>query len=364
MSSEEMNVLETYSSGVNVRGILNSNKLVIFGASGNGLALQKHLESMGYSVDYFCDNDKTKWGKKIQGVKIISPEELLKLDQTDYLTCIASMWAFEIAVQLKKLGLRFLDLTYWKRRWENHFDSSIIKDNISNIKKAYSLINDKESKRVFLSILKYRLTLDPSHLIIADFRQYDHPRLNPQSGDLIIDGGAYDGRTSIFFAEKLKGNCQIYAFEPDSDNFKKLVQNLHKKEIKQVIPMMFGLWNKNSVSFMNTKTNSGTGHFIDNTGNEKIELTSIDSFCIDHDLTPNIIKMDIEGSEKEALLGARKTLETANPNLIICVYHKPKDLWDIILYLFSLGLKYKFFISHHGNTLTESVLYCVKSYES
>lgn len=358
MTAELSNMLEQYN-GVNVRKNLSSYKLVIFGASSGGIALKKSLERLDYSINYFCDNDEKKWGEKIQGIEILSPKDLLNLNQSEYLTCIASMWAYEIAAQLKKLGIRYIDLTYWKNRWRNHFKSSLIDENVIKIQKAYSLFNDSESRKVFLSILKYRLTLDPAHLIKAEYRQYDHPKIKPRSGNIIIDGGAFDGRTSIFFSNKLNRQCQIYAFEPDLDNYNHLVYNLKKQNIKEVIPVMSGLWNKNSGGFLNTSTNSKTGHFIDNKGEKEIELVSLDSFCKDNHFNPDIIKMDIEGSEKEALYGACKTIKLVKPHLIICVYHKPEDLWDIPNYIDSLGLEYKFLISHHGNTLTESVLYCV-----
>ena len=52
--------------------------------------------------------------------------------------------------------------------------------------------------------------------------------------------------------------------------------------------------------------------------------------------------MDIEGSELEAIKGARNTICKFRPILLISVYHLPKDFFEIKPLIESLGLGYKF----------------------
>lgn len=40
------------------------------------------------------------------------------------------------------------------------------------------------------------------------------------------------------------------------------------------------------------------------------------------------IKMDIEGSEMAALMGAKETIKRHKPYLAICVYHRKNDLTE------------------------------------
>lgn len=201
------------------------------------------------------------------------------------------------------------------------------------------------------------------NLLRPDYRQYDHPLVNPKDGNAIIDGGAFDGRTSIFFRDKFKENS-IFAFEPEVNNYNTLVKNLERLDLKNVTTIQCGLWKDDTKSFLNTGSDSKQQHFIDSKGSEKIELCTIDTFLGKKGLDSSIIKLDIEGSEKEALLGATRTLELSTPYLIVCVYHKPEDLWELPLFINSLKKGYDFYFAHHGQSLTESVLYCKPKFQN
>lgn len=71
---------------------------------------------------------------------------------------------------------------------------------------------------------------------------------------------------------------------------------------------------------MKLKANEACSMITDN-GDNEIEVDSIDRL-IDKEVT--FIKMDLEGSEYEALLGAEKMIKRTKPKLAICVYHKPE----------------------------------------
>ena len=70
--------------------------------------------------------------------------------------------------------------------------------------------------------------------------------------------------------------------------------------------------------------------------------------------------MDIEGSELDALKGGEKIIKRDLPHLAISIYHKPSDLWEIGLYLFSIhGNKYKYYIRNYGHQTFDTVLYAI-----
>jgi hypothetical protein len=73
----------------------------------------------------------------------------------------------------------------------------------------------------------------------------------------------------------------------------------------------------------------------------------------------DFIKMDIEGSELNALQGAQNTIRKYKPILAICVYHKKNDLLTIPAYIHSICPEYKFYLRAHSKYSQELVLYAV-----
>jgi hypothetical protein len=76
-----------------------------------------------------------------------------------------------------------------------------------------------------------------------------------------------------------------------------------------------------------------------------VEAVALDEFL--HDWGPTYIKMDIEGSEPEALIGAQDLIRCNRPALAICVYHKSEHLWHIPLLLRSFSKEYRLFLRPH-----------------
>ena len=64
------------------------------------------------------------------------------------------------------------------------------------------------------------------------------------------------------------------------------------------------------------------------------------------------LKMDIEGFELDALMGAKGLIETYKPKLAICVYHKCEDPVSIVEYLAQLVPEYEFYMRHLMKTYT------------
>ena len=60
----------------------------------------------------------------------------------------------------------------------------------------------------------------------------------------------------------------------------------------------------------------------------------------------DVLKMDIEGAECQALEGARQTIAQCHPRLAICVYHNVGDFYRIPRLVLSIRSDYDIYLRH------------------
>lgn len=227
--------------------------------------------------------------------------------------------------------------------------------NKERIQNNLKMLYDEESREVYLKCIKYRITHD----------YHDRPRYNRSNqyfpGDIInilgegimnfVDCGAYIGDTVRVFKKLTKNNYnKIVAFEPDHKNVEIL-----RKSNRNIVIVAAAVFSKDTV--LHFKMGDGDASKVSATGDMKVNAKAIDSVieCGDADF----IKMDIEGSEFDALLGAKNTIFANKPILAICIYHSDEDMLRILELIGSWNLNYKFYIRHHGQKTRDTVLYAI-----
>ena len=99
----------------------------------------------------------------------------------------------------------------------------------------------------------------------------------------------------------------------------------------------------------------GLGSKIDKNGETRIQCVKIDDVLIN--VKPTFISMDVENFEINVLKGAKRTLTDYKPDLGICVYHSPSQIWEIPIFLDQLNIGYKFSLRNYTSFTTETVLY-------
>lgn len=281
--------------------------IVIFGASGFGEAMLEILNQYHIKVSAFCDNDLNKVGKKICGVPIVLPEQAVK----------------------EKPNAKFL--------------VSVINWHIKMAMKKELLKKGIDSTCIILALSYYGNQYFESELMI------------PDEGEVFIDGGSLDCVTCKMFSDWADGKYkEILSFEPDSQCYQLCLENKEKFGLHDTTIYPYGLWDEKTIlSF----TNSFGGSCINETGGSKIHTISIDEVLDGRPCT--FIKMDIEGAELKALIGAKETIRKYHPKLAISIYHKPEDMIEIPSYIRGLSADYRLYLRHHSSVQFETILYAI-----
>ncbi|WP_072679790.1 FkbM family methyltransferase [Arcobacter sp. LA11] len=341
---------------LNIEPIPLEDEIIIYGAGNFGRLYASILKKRGYSIQFFVDKEKCKNHKFIDDIPVINLSNKELLDKRDSLTCVIGIFnayidLSEIEKELILIGFRkvinhisFYDLFsneigdyFWLSEKKNHLK------NRNRILDSYKLLEDKKSRKLFKNILKYRMfnNLNKIQKPQKMDNEYFPKDINCKYPILkFVDCGAYDGDTVLRILKKKIPLSSYTAFEPDLRNANLLSENIKKKLKVESHIYPCGLWNKTD----KLKFSGGTGSssHINLNGDDIISVVSIDECIINKKV--NFIKMDIEGAEVQALIGAKETIKKNKPILAISAYHKYDDLWTILETIKSFNIDYKFYM--------------------
>lgn len=169
---------------------------------------------------------------------------------------------------------------------------------------------------------------------------------------IFMDLGCYDGADGIRALDFFGENVNVYAVEPDKENFMVCKKRLERYE--HILLLNQGVGRKREKRFF---VEGGEGARFSEEGDVLVEIDTIDHIV--GEKAVGFIKMDIEGYEEEVLLGGAETIKRCKPVLAICIYHKKTDVWRIPLAILKLNANYRFYLGHYTLSWGDTVLYAV-----
>ncbi len=385
--------------------ILNSEQVIVFGASGAGTRAFKVLQKMGVKVAFFLDNNPevTQQAVPIYLPKA-APSSTLPL-------IITSAWYAEIVHSLELLATKFdlnqvfpmpdvlqLESTIYDDAVGFPF-YEVLENRLYDFQNVWELYENQESKDRFLKLVAYRLnffqmlnmSLDLLPCEVDDYHkgnkavqhmvfdenlteevknliryQYAHPSyweegfLQPQLGDYVIDGGAWYGDTAYWYVSKIGEEGKVFAFEPGHLAVNELINTIEKSGLNDCVRIEnkalsikpgYSAWSElPDASPCSHLVASGSEH------DNNVELTSIDLFVNENEIQKiEVIKLDVEGADFDALKGAINVIDRFTPDLAISIYHSAHHLVDIPLWIAAQDLGYRLRLSHNQLSFTETV---------
>ena len=173
-----------------------------------------------------------------------------------------------------------------------------------------------------------------------------------KKGDVVFDVGANWGVHTLYFSKLVGSEGRVFSMEPGESAFHELEWHIEGNNLKNVRAFKIALNKEDGESLLingeATQTNtllSALAHAQANQKMERVKVRTLDSLMKECDLKQlNLIKLDVEGSEHNVLLGSENTINHYRPYWIIEL-HTPEQDVKVSKFLISKGYE----ISRIGN---------------
>lgn len=348
-------------------------RIVLFGAG--SLGKRALAEFRNICVEPLCisDNNQERWDSSLDGCPILSPADAARKHGATALFFVtiwnANHWFVETKSQLRSLRCEFISSfspIYW--RFAKTFIPFLLNDLPHKVYEASEKVlaaqllwADQASLGTYRSLIYWYATGDASYLPARPRENSYFPSelFSVSSGEVFVDCGAFDGDTvRQLIKHSNHGFREVHAIEADPISQRNLAVELSKmpsadRSRVQIHSCAIGA-NRSRVYFDATGTVDSkmrTG------GGVEVDCIPLDELFRSRPVT--MIKMDIEGAEFDALLGATNVIQRDRPILAICVYHAQNDIWRIPLLVKEMVPEYCFYLRSYEGDGFQTVMYAV-----
>lgn len=346
-------------------------QIVLFGAGNFGRKALACLRGTGVEPLAFSDNSSAKWGKQVDGLPVLPPQEAAEKFGRSALF-VVTIWSLghsyrDSHAKLQSLGCAHITGSS-SLRWK--FADQMLPDycqdlphkvyeQADEVRLATSLWADETSRHEYLNHIRWRALGDLGAISapVSEEQYFLDSLYHTTPGEVFLDCGAYDGDTIRQLVLRNSGFGQVLAVEADPSNYKRLtawVESLGSEVAGRIQPRNVAV--SAQPGRLRFHSNGALTAHLSDDGEVLVECVRIDDLV--GKSMPTFIKMDIEGAEMDALRGADRTIRN-NPLLSICVYHRQNDLWRIPLFIHSVMPDYKFFLRPHDVDGWDLVCYAV-----
>ncbi|WP_313563063.1 FkbM family methyltransferase [Ruminiclostridium cellobioparum] len=345
--------------------VFNKKPLILYGCGILCRTIISVCNDFNIKITAICDTYKT--GTYIgTELEIITPEQLKnKYPESNIIIC-SYKYADEIYEKLISLGYPESQIFRSTLSMVSFIHpSDFIRKYYDGYEWAYNFFVDDISKKIIIDRIRMYFTGVELFRTSSAPEYFEPGIINLGENEVFVDAGAYVGDTAEEFIKQAKyqnsGEYRhIYSFEPDDVARNKAVQNLDKYSNIDIIGK--GLWScECELNFYSDGGNASSTFVVGGLRTLSVPVTSIDTFFTGKpdDELPTFIKMDIEGAEKEAIIGSKNIIRLKHPKLAICVYHKPEDIYELTKLIYEIEPSYQFSLQQCTDGIYETVLYAV-----
>jgi len=151
---------------------------------------------------------------------------------------------------------------------------------------------------------------------------------------ICFDIGANVGFYTLLFSKYAK---EVYAFEPLPRNLKYLIRLSEVNKITNAKIIPCAVSDSSKISYFSEGDNPALGNLSDD-GNVPVLVTTCDQFVSKTNVVPDLLKIDVEGSELNVFRGANNLLKSYHPSILLSV-HSDQLRTDCLNFLKKMGYR-------------------------
>lgn len=353
---------------------LTEKGVILFGAGTTGRLVADLLKNTGIAIRCFLDNYADISSQ--DGIAVHRPDAApLTREERERAIVVVSIGGipgFDPEEERKRFfsyGYKlFFSLpefhAYFQKELRRLFSSSqnTYTRNMRRITAVRERLSDEKSRIVLDKTIEYRCSLNPDNHPKIEGDYYFPKDIPPWKQPLrLADCGAYDGDTIRYLMANDIPTELVVAFEPDPATYEKLAAFARRKAAQRfpVICLPIAVGDDTAIVQFDGGRGTGSKQVADGNGNISVPMARVDRIM--SGISPTLIKMDVEGGEKNALRGCEDLFADSSPGLAISIYHHPSDLWELPELIFELtrGKPYEYFIRCHCIYTTDLVFYAL-----
>jgi len=175
-----------------------------------------------------------------------------------------------------------------------------------------------------------------------------------RKGMTVFDIGACTGYYSLIASKIVGEKGKIFAFEPHPINYKWLKRSIEINNFTNIIPLNKAVSDKSGSTIrLFYSIDNISDHSIVLTENRdciEVETITLDKFCQENHILPDVVKMDVEGAEILVLKGMEKILEKCNEPILFIEFEYNQE--DIVRFLKEKGFDF-YYITKNGELTAE-----------
>ena len=322
--------------------------IVIYGMGNGADKLIARLDSLGISYADIFASDGFVRGHTFHGIRVKSFSEI-KSEYPDFVILLSFASRLDDVIEMISLLAKEHDLYIPDMPVSEesvYFNSAFYKDHFDEIKKAYDTLCDDISKKVFSSVIRYKLSGRINDLL--EFTQTKgelYSLISAHAPKKYCDVGAYNGDTlkeAFLYLPTVK---RAVCIEPDRKTFKRLLKTAEKLTSISVDCINAAAWSYSGDGVFMSSGNRNSSVLSSSTVSyehreQDVALVSVDSLGESFDY----VKYDVEGAEREALEGTHSLISDHRPILLVSLYHRSRDIFDLINMLSEKYEGYKFYL--------------------